>query len=149
MWEHERLSIKSVQFLSSLPDSLSLTIKGKKILIIHYATTNGKFKRPIPNPDASSLKAEFNLSEADVIVYGHNHSKSYIEDNTIYINPGSLGCPGRKHDIARAGVLEVDKDIKYEQLEIKYDVSIVLNKIEEYDYPAKEEIKKFFFGINR
>ena len=41
--------------------------------------------------------------------------------STIYINPGSLGCPINSKG-ANAGILEINNNkIEYKQLEIEYD----------------------------
>lgn len=84
---------------------------------------------------------------ADIIIYGHNHRTSVINDkNKWYINCGSLGCP-MGESIARAGVLNIDDNITYEQLSVPYDVSKAVDDIKNAKYPDYENVLKLFYGI--
>ncbi len=148
-WEHSKLSDNSKDFLMAIPNQENLNINGYRILICHYGMDNERYKGLIRNPNTNQLRSMFDSCEADIVVYGHDHAPSYIESSKVYINPGSLGCPGRTKNIARAGILDLTDGIKYNQLSMEYDVSKVINLIEEYDYPAKNEILQFFFGLYR
>lgn len=54
-----------------------IDINGLKIYIIH---------------NIKDIKDKVNKKDVDIVVYGHSHkSKIYVEDEILYINPGSAG----------------------------------------------------------
>ena len=54
-----------------------IDINGLKIYIIH---------------NIKDIKYKMNKKDVDIVVYGHSHkSKIYLEDDILYINPGSVG----------------------------------------------------------
>lgn len=148
-WEHKKLSKASVEFLKSLPYSKEIEVDGKRISILHYAM-NGEnryigFKF---NPSEEDLKNIFNSVDADIIIYGHNHNRNICKSDKFYINVGSLGCPAQDKNIARYGILEINNDtVSFCSKELVYNSQIVVDKINEYNYPAADEIKTFFYGI--
>lgn len=96
----------------------------------------------------TKIEKLFSSVDADIIIYGHEHMKNICNSDKLYINAGSLGCPAKDVNIARYGILEIiDGKVIIEAKELKYDSKAVVNKIDEYKYPASDEIKKFFFGI--
>lgn len=146
-WEHKLLSNKSIQFLSSLSMIKVLNLYDKIISVIHYAYKENHYREFFRNPNVNDLDELFKKIASDIIIYGHAHSTSYIEGNKVYINPGSLGCPGKDKNIARAGILKLNDSVTYQQLNIEYNVQDVIEKIEELNYPAKDVIKKIFYGV--
>ncbi|QSX06502.1 metallophosphoesterase family protein [Sedimentibacter sp. zth1] len=149
-WEHGLLSEESKNFIKNLPNSISINLNGLKIYISHYALDNNSNCLCIcPKPTILDLQKMFNYIDADVILYGHDHFGSIIKsDKTYYINCGSLGCPGKLKNIAKAAIINIkDNDIVLDNLEIEYDVEEVVSKIKDLKYPAYEEIIKMFYGI--
>ena len=129
-WETERISENSRAFLKNLPCEEYLNINGKVI----YLTHEWKEKE----------------IEADVILYGHTHTPSVQrgkDKKHWYINSGSVGCPGEKKNIANAGILTVGKSISYENIEVPYNVEEVLEEMERQDMPDRQNVKKFFYGV--
>ncbi len=147
LWEHSKLSSQSRNYLSSLKDYVYLEIKGYKIYVSHYALSDIGYKDFKYNPNINDLEDLYENIDSDIIIFGHDHNQVFVKSNKVYINPGSLGCPGKNKNIARAGILELSNEITYQNLLIEYNVIEALDKIEECNYPAKEEIKKFFFGL--
>lgn len=87
--------------LEQLPRMINITMKGKSILFIHYHIESIKFdehisKDPfshIVNPSLENLTNLFKENKDDFICFGHHHQIHFFEgDNTIFLNPGSLGC---------------------------------------------------------
>ncbi|MCL2407956.1 MAG: metallophosphoesterase family protein, partial [Defluviitaleaceae bacterium] len=148
-WEHSLLSIKSKDYIRNLKYEEWITVNNKKIYISHYAIdeNNCYFNNGIRNHTVDELDDLFGYVDADIILYGHEHRKSILKGDKHYINCGSLGCPMKDKNIARAGILTIDKDIAFTELTIEYDVQRVLNDIEIFDYPAKDEIKRIFYGV--
>ena len=68
----------------------------------------------------------FSNLNSDIIIYGHNHNRSIIEyKGKFYINPGSLGCPSKDKDVARAVILVVEDNVEYENKSIRLPVALI------------------------
>ena len=149
-WEHKKLSKDSIEFLKSLPYNTELEINGQKIAIMHYAMDqNHKYINYKQNPCEQDLEKIFENVNADIIIYGHDHNRNICKTDKCYINAGSLGCPAKDKNIARYGILEITGGkVNIEAKEIKYNSQTVIDKIDEYNYPASAEIKLFFYGVN-
>ena len=80
-------------FFSDLPREEEFEVCGKRIFITHghpyYVSMNEEY-----------LKKEARIRGADIVMYGHTHRPSYLdEDGLIILNPGSIAYPrqaGRK-----------------------------------------------------
>ncbi|MGN0535609.1 MAG: metallophosphoesterase family protein [Eubacterium sp.] len=149
LWEHNQLSKESIEFLKDLQYSRKFEIEGKKIAVLHYAmNTENRYIRFKFNPNKKKLSYIFDSVDADIIIYGHEHNRNICKSDKLYINTGSLGCPAKDKNIARYGILEIAKgNVNFEAKELNYNAQTVVDKIDEYNYPAAEEIKKFFFGV--
>lgn len=149
-WEHSKLSDSSITFLNKLPYIKTLETDGKKIAVMHYALDmKNNYVKCGCTPTPNYLDKIFYNVNADIIIYGHEHNKNICCSNKTYINVGSLGCPGRDKNIARYGILELtNNNINIYAKEIKYNSKAVVDKINELNYPASNEIKTFFYGIN-
>lgn len=142
-WEHKQLSKESIEFIKALSYTKILKIYGKTIYICHYSINkDNKYINYISNPSLNDLEIMFKNIEADIIVYGHNHTPLINhESNKWYINSGSLGCPVGTINSARAGILDIDGDnITYQQLNVSYDVKKVVEDIRNIRYPDYENI---------
>ena len=70
------------------------------------------------------------------------------QGDKLYINVGSLGCPGVDKNITRAGIVNIDNsNIDVEIIDVKYHADEVIRAIDEINYPDAENIKRFFYGI--
>ena len=142
-WEHCLLSGESVLFLRSLSERVDFISEGLHISVMHTCT--GK---SVQNPTEQDLSAMFSDVESDIVIYGHDHSRNICRGDKFYINVGSLGCPSKDHDIARAGILNIENGkATVELIDVKYDVDEVVRTIDTLNYPEAEIIKKIFYGI--
>jgi len=65
-----------------LPDSSTVTINGKKILVEHICGF----------PPKKELEEKVNARAIDVVVFGHSHVPGvWWHNNVLYVNPGSAG----------------------------------------------------------
>ena len=86
--------------------------------------------------------------EADIILYGHDHRRWICRGNRLFANVGSLGCPARDGNIARAGILTIENgSADIQPIDVAYDVQKVIRAIDEIQYPDAENIKKYFYGV--
>lgn len=151
-WEHQCLSPSSIEFLRKLPYRADFSELGKKISVMHYCMNQkNQYINYTPNPTEADLLALFPELNQDIVIYGHNHARMICRgQNRWFINSGSLGCPANDKNIARAAILEIEENnpISVRSIEIPYDVTKVIEKIDRIKYPSSEGIKKFFFGVN-
>ncbi len=147
MWNHSRLSEESKEFLYKLPKVQYLTVENINICILHYPMDeNGKYKRHIKLPNIEEVEELFSNFNADVFIFGHNHTFSVNErKGKWYINSGSLGCPVG-NDFSTCGILSIENGvISFEQLKVKYDVNAVIDDIRKLNYPESDNMIKDFF----
>lgn len=140
-WEHGLLSPESTAFLKSLPLRAEMSVEGKHICIAHYPMDNTGRYLPI---DPNQLRPC-----GDIFLHGHDHARKIAcADGQWIINPGSLGCPGRDRNIARAIVLTIScSAVNAQSIDVSYDSASVVQEINRLNYPSAGDIKKFFYGI--
>ncbi len=117
---------------------------------MHYCmNARGDYVSFIPRPSEDDLVKMMEDIHSDIVIVGHDHGRTVGKaDNKWYANVGSLGCPGRDKNIARAGILTIENDnVDIEPVELPYDVDTVIKKIDELNYPEAENIKKYFYGV--
>lgn len=147
-WEHTRLSEDSERFLDRLPYEQYLELAGRKIYISHYSMDGAhRYNRFIKKPEEKDLENMFPGTEADIIIYGHDHEPNVVKGKRWYINCGAAGCPGPDKNVARAGLLTLGEEIAYEPVRVVYEADKTVAAIDRLGYPDKENIKKFFFGV--
>ncbi len=148
-WEHSLLSEESVAFLRGLPKRIDFLSGGLRITVMHSCMDeNGHYSGSKRNPTENDLITMFADVESDIIIYGHNHARNICMGDKLYINVGSLGCPSQEHNIARAGVLNIENGKSaIETIEVSYDVDEVIRQIDKLKYPDADMIKKYFYGL--
>lgn len=148
-WEHNLLSAESISFLESLPYKTDITCNGFNVSIMHHCMdSDGHYISYKTNPSEDDLKKMFADVKSDIILYGHDHCRNICKSDKIYINVGSLGCPAQDKNVARAGVVNIEKgNVEIQPIDVEYDVNDVINLIDEINYPDADNIKKFFYGI--
>lgn len=148
-WEHNLLSAESVAFLRSMPYRIDFSSEGFDISVMHSCMDrNGHFSGSKKNPSESDLLDMFADEDSDIILYGHDHARNICKSDKLYINVGSLGCPSRDRNIARAGVLTIESgNAGIETIDVVYNVDEVIHQIDMINYPEADIIKKYFYGL--
>ena len=149
-WEHGRLSEESVSFLRSLPYRTDFDCEGLRISVMHWPMDgNGDYINHARCHDEDDLRDLFAGEDSDVILFGHDHRRIICQGERLYADVGSLGCPEKDGNIARAGVLTVENGkAKIETVDVVYDAASVVGTIDNLGYPDADFIKKYFFGIS-
>ena len=149
LWEHNLLSAESIAFLESLPYKKDISCDGFDISIMHYCMDrDGHYINYKNNSTESDLQKMFANVKSDIILYGHNHFRNICKSDKFYINVGSLGCPAQDKNLARAGVLKIEKGkAEIQLIDLEYEVKEVIDLIDEINYPDAINIKKYFYGI--
>lgn len=149
-WEHALLSNESIEFLRGLTYREDFVSGGLRFAVMHYCmdNSNSRYINYIRNPDLEDCYQMFSEVDADVILYGHDHKPAVNRDERkLFANFGSLGCPGKDGNIARAGILTINNGkLAVESVKVLYEVDKVIADINRLAYPASEEIKIFFFN---
>lgn len=148
-WEHNLLSEKSVAYLKSLPYRADISCEGFQIAVMHYCMDrDGHYVRYTPEPSEVDLEKMFADVDADMILYGHDHRRWICRGKRLFVNVGSLGCPAKDGNIARAGILTLEKGrADIQPVEVVYDVQSVIRAIDAIQYPDAGNIKKYFYGV--
>ena len=147
-WEHGLLSVESVAFLQSLPYRIDFSCEGISVSVMHSCMDQeGHFSGSKRNPDSSDLLTMFARVESDIIIYGHDHARNICKAEKLYINVGALGCPSKDRNIARAGVLKIEKGtVTIEPVDVSYDADDVVCQIKAINYPDADAILRYFYG---
>lgn len=150
-WEHSLLSNQSIEFLRSLACRCDFILGGLHFAVMHYGmddSAGSKYRNHIPHPTLEDCYQMFSKVDADIVLYGHNHASSINRDERkLFANFGSLGCPAKDGNIARAGIIAIDNgNLAIEPVSVPYEVDKVIAEINRLAYPASEEIKMFFFN---
>lgn len=150
-WEHSLLSEKSVSFLRSLPYRVDFDCCSFRISVMHWSMDNNdKFKHHNRYTTEEELKNVFDGVDSDIILFGHHHTRNICQGDRLYVNAGSLGCPGRDGNIARAAILTIENGkAQAEPLDVVYDAQSVVRLIDQINYPDSDSIKRHFYGITR
>jgi putative phosphoesterase len=149
-WTHSRLDKPRRDFIKAMPFKKSETIEGVNVSIVHYALDHtGKAFKPTDYPQTDiDIMSSFNNVEGHLICFGHLHRRQInrIYEGCYYLNPGSAGC-NHKNIAPYAIVTLQDGSISVEQLEIPYDRTELLAEYDRLEIPARETIKKIFYGV--
>ena len=148
-WNHKMLSAESKFFLGLMKEEEIVEIEGKTIYITHYPKKDEEnYKKFVKSPDIEDDEELFDGINADIYLFGHTHTYSVnSKEGKWYINPGSLGCP-EGNNIAKAGIIEIEAGkIDYKELIVKYNVSEIIDNINELKFPDYKLILEIFYGV--
>jgi putative phosphoesterase len=105
-WAYENLSRENRRYLKSLPEQRRLELSGKSILLTHASPASNE--EPLePDTPHERLNELRRLAKADVVICGHSH-QAFVRsvENTLFINPGSVGRPDDGDPRACYAILE-------------------------------------------
>jgi len=107
------ISPQALQWLTSLPKSLTISIQGKKYSFFHGSPWDPLLEYVYPDyPDFK----KFLMIDSDLFFLGHTHYSLYKKiENKIIINPGSVGLPRNGDKRAHAAILNTQSGIEFIQ----------------------------------
>ena len=153
-WIADKMDKQFISKLEHLPRSIHLNVEGKSILFIHYHIEQKKLyehisKDPfsrIVEPSLDNLAFLFKGHKENFIGFGHHHPLHFFEsDNTIFLNPGSLGCNSKP--VAPYSIVEINEDkIEVSLEEVPYDNKKFLESYELLQVPDRDFLLKVFHG---
>ena len=132
--------MNAVKLRKALPQKRIIDIEGRRFLLVHSELTR--------NFSTEELSDAYAGERADVVVFGHIHSRTLVTKNEcLYINPGSLGIS--KCGLGSFAVLSL-KDtggIEVDFKTISWDRDLLRKDFEQKAIPKKESILHDFFGF--
>jgi len=145
-WVKEQITDKQKEYLEKCNMTIKKEYNGKKILFEHFLIDYNSQKQ-YPFYDLSIIKEDSinNIVKSldyDLIFIGHEHNKFSI-DNKLY-DIGSSGCT--KDNKTKYTILDTDT-LNVETRVITYDRDRFEKSLRENDYPDRNLIAKWFFGI--
>ena len=145
-WVKNTMEPKYDNYIKNLPIIRHFSIENKNIVLIHYARTNNKFTTIENNLTIEHIEKLFNSIDADIIIYGHDHTGFIHIGNKSFINIGTAGCNNLNIGKTKYGILTLDNNsINIEVNYLDYDITPEIEKMEKLNVPDKELIKKVFF----
>ena len=166
-WVKESLTDKEINFIKSCPLYYEINIDyedkipSKKIILCHYLIKDEKLDQPFEN---NNLKKDINLwikynNPNITYVIGHLHksfninevegiSNDYIEKIEKLTNIELVDSAGCSYDeYVSYMIIEIDKTIKFKKIKVKFDRDKFINKLNKINFPDKENIMKYFYGM--
>ncbi|MGP4106453.1 metallophosphoesterase family protein [Virgibacillus sp. L01] len=147
-WIASGLDEKLISRLKSIPMRQNARINGENFLFIHYHLNAQDEFLPIDNqPTSKRLDDIYELTDADVICFGHHHTVHHFKSKErLYLNPSSLGCTPKP--LAPYAKLQVGEfgQINVSFIEVSYDNKEFLLGYEKLNVPAGDDILKNFHG---
>ncbi len=122
----ENISVDDIQYLKGLPEHKHFIIDNKSVALFHGTPNNILEGRYYPDK-----KCEYSqFKDYDVVFLGHTHYKmKKVINNTIIINPGSLGQPRDGKGFSYC-IFDFSS-MNYEFKTINYDKQLLISKIKE------------------
>ena len=133
----------------------------KEIILSHYLIEDGNKDNPF---EKNHLKKDINLwikynSSNKIYIIGHLHKSfninevegimgDYIESINKLTNIEIVDSAGCTYDeYVSYMILEINKDISMKRIKVKFDRKNFIDKIINLDFPDKNNILKYFYGI--
>ncbi len=150
-WISDHVSEESKAFLRELPAERIIELEGIKIAMTHYPLKeDGTYNTFYHYASKDELVELFKRYDATINLFGHTHiSRVRVDDDKIYVNPGTLGTTDFK-DYGTYGILSIN-DGKYSYVEksFTYDLQSALDDYDIMNPPKKDHMRDKFFGYKR
>lgn len=136
-----------LRWLRELPAVWEQTLDSVPYFASHYALEETGMFRAIERPlRKETVREWYGTHSAKVILYGHHHPRHILQDERLYINPGSVGCPHSDWGLARALILQMEKSqIRVRIVEATYDVRPVIHALRNSEDPIRDITLRIFF----
>lgn len=166
-WVKDSLTAKEINYIKKCPLYYEININyddvafNKKYILCHYLIQNEKDIYPFEKEDLKKDISLWKKYNNDSITYfiGHLHQSFNINEvngisGDIIESGGTLtnieiidsaGCTKAKY--TSYAIIEISKNIKFEQKKLKYDRKKFVKKVMNTTFPDKINILKYIYGI--
>lgn len=145
-WVKEQITDSQKQYLENCSMTIEKDCNGKKVLFEHFPIDyNSKDQYPFHDLKVAkdgSIKKILETLNYDLIFIGHEHNDFCI-DNKLY-DVGSSGC--RKDNNTRYTIIDTET-FNVETKIINFDRETFIEDLLKYEYPDRNLIAKWFFGV--
>lgn len=118
-------------WLQNLPDTRHLA-NGDVKLVHSHPTNQGEYVYPEDFPDLAP-----HLGTESILLLGHTHIQSHrIVDQTLVVNPGSVGQPRDGDPRAAYSIVDTDA-FTVAECRVSYDIAAVQHELDRLDMPPK------------
>lgn len=121
-YNREVMSLKDFRYLEELPMTYEKMVDDKHLFMVH-GSPNKPLREYVYENTLNSYFLDNNFDKKpDVLIMGHTHLP-YVEriDDTLIINPGSVGQPRDGNPEASYALLDID-DMEAELKRCEYDI---------------------------
>jgi putative phosphoesterase len=153
-WVKSTLSSTYKKAVSAFPVLLHEQLNGLNLGFMHYVldpktTDSSDYKEVKKDLDENNIDSFFQLEGYDIIFYGHQHHPVFecrgADKGIHYVNPSALGC--QTGSFASYCIVEISKkDYTITHKKVAYDKQAAVNALDIRNVPAKDYIKKVFYG---
>ncbi|XES77858.1 MAG: YfcE family phosphodiesterase [Candidatus Bathyarchaeia archaeon] len=134
LFAQKELEPSCVSYLLSFPKELRLELGGKRILVVHGSPDSIE-EHLYPKTPAKRLRSLAKKANADLVIVGHSHEQFQTQVNqTLFVNPGSVGRPGDGNSQAAYALLSFDP-FKVELIRLDYNVAAAANALRRKGLP--------------
>ncbi len=134
-WAYEQLSNRNFQILSNFSEFEKISIGSKTLYLTHGSPLSRKAYLG-PHTPQTELAMNKKLIQTEFLVTGNSHIfwKEQVDD-TVFINPGSVGRQDDGDSRASYVLLSIGESIRVENFRVSYDITSLLNAVEVYNLP--------------
>ena len=128
---YNELTRENIEYIKTLPHSMSLEYEGVKLLIAHGSPESVEEQLHQDSREQLDYYTQ-NLNE-DVLIVGHTHDKMWYENinGKLVVNAGCLGVSPYYTSLAEYVILDINNG-KIDNIDlrhVKYDLEIIKQKI--------------------
>lgn len=149
-WTHSRLDQAQRDFIRGLPWASTETLAGVRLTVVHCALApDGRTLRDVsPRWADADILDLFADTPGDLVCFGHLHERRFNRayHGRHFLNPGSAGC-GHRSEAPYAIVDIAGGRFTVEERIVPYDRGALLARYDELEIPARDFIRKVFFGV--
>ena len=137
-WTRGRLSKNNVDYLQALKPSAKRRVQKIDIALFHGSPRDPLNEYIFPGTPSALLKQLLKLSGGTLLLQGHTHvPMSFRDDQSMLLNPGSVGQPRDGDSRASYMILEIeDRRISHKIRRVQYDVNKTAETILDHGLPG-------------
>jgi len=128
-WTRKRLSKRNYDFLASFPDTCAIERGGTSLRLVHGRFPRELGRRLWPDSPPEQFEAIAGLYQEAIVLSGHVHVQfTHVGQQTMFVNPGTVGAPYMGQSLACYAVLQ---DGQFELKATPFDVDRVCRAMDE------------------
>jgi len=125
-WTHYHCRSDNLEFLRALPKRRMFAVEGFSVFVCHGSPTSQDDGLHDSDPDRA-FKRQREFANTHIIISGQTHERfCRTVDDTLFVNPGSIGYDAQGLGTAHYAVIDTDvRPFSVEFVPVFYDASII------------------------